>query len=288
MQTIGYNFINKKLKRRKRDAHKGDFGKVLVYAGSEGMAGAAILCGTAALRTGSGLVRYMITDSRKSIEPILQSTVYEATCTYYNPEAEDATKLFAESDAIICGCGLGVTEEATMILEQLLLSYNKTLVLDADALNIISKSRKMRSMVKKSPASIIITPHVGEAFRLLGREFNNTSDERQLAVSELSRKFNCICVLKGDGTLTASHKGDTIYKNPSGNPGMATAGSGDVLAGIIASLAGQGYSPFDAARMGVFFHGKAGDLAARDLGEMSVMARDIIAKLPEVIKSYYD
>lgn len=288
MAVIEYNFINKKLHHRKRDAHKGDFGKILVYAGSEGMAGAAILCGMAALRTGSGLVRYMITDSRKSIMPILQSVVYEATCTYYDPYAENATALFAEHDVIICGCGLGINEESAAILEQLLVCYNKTLVLDADALNIISKSRKLISMTKKSPATIIITPHVGEAFRLLGREFNNTLDDRQVAVNELSKKFDCICVLKGDATLTSSHKNHTIYKNSSGNPGMATAGSGDVLAGIIGSLAGQGYSPFDAACMGVYLHGKAGDMAARNLSEMSVMARDIIDKLPEVIRSYYD
>lgn len=288
MNYIDDKFLLEKMRVRDRAAHKGNFGKVLIYAGSEGMAGAAILCGTAALRTGSGLVRFLITESRKELQPIFQSVLYEATCVYYHPGNHLDDDLFSEYDAICCGCGLGKSREAIFIIEKILTQYSGILVLDADALNIISENARLQDAVHASSATIIMTPHIGEARRLLGPSSKiETQDEREKAAIEISEKYNCICVLKGAGTLIASHKDTILFENTTGNPGMATGGAGDVLTGVIASLAGQGYSPIDAACMGVFLHGKAGDIAAEKLGEMSVMSRDILSSLPDAIKLYY-
>ena len=188
--------------------------------------------------------------------------------------------------AIVCGCGLGKSEEAIATLKKILSSYEGTLVLDADALNMIALQEDGAALLADCKATVILTPHVGEAKRLLQTsEEIRSLDARADAVRALAAKYHCIAVLKGAGTLVA--QGDEIYENTTGNPGMATGGSGDALAGVIASLAGQGYAPLDAARMGVFIHGKAGDLAAEELGEMSVIARDIIKKLPAAFKQYY-
>ena len=273
-------YIRETIFKRNPDAHKGNFGKVLVYCGSPGMTGAAILCGKAALRSGAGLVQYLMTPSRKEIQPILQTVVYEATCV------KEATIDLSSYSAIVCGCGLGESEEAIETLKKILTSYAGTLVLDADALNILAHQSDTASLLASCKATLIMTPHIGEAKRLLHTaEEIRTLDARVEAVRALAVNYQCIAVLKGAGTLVA--QGDEIYENTTGNPGMATGGSGDVLAGVIASLAGQGYAPLDAARMGVFIHGKAGDLAAEELGEMGLIARDIIEKLPTAFKQYY-
>ena len=280
MKFTDDTYIRETIYKRKEDAHKGDFGKVLIYAGSQGMAGAAILCGTAALRTGSGLIRFFMTPERKEIQPILQTGLCEATCI-------DADRInFAEYQAIAIGCGLGESDEAARMLAAILASYSGVLVLDADALNLFAHREELSALLSDCPATVILTPHVGEAKRLLHSEEEiKTLSQRQDAAIALAEKYHCIAVLKGAGTLVT----DTteVYENTTGNPGMATGGSGDVLTGVIASLAGQGYPPLDAARMGVFIHGKAGDLAAQELGEMSVIARDIIRKVPDALKQYY-
>lgn len=280
MKFIDDTYIRETIYKRKEDAHKGDFGKVLIYAGSPGMAGAAILCGTAALRTGSGLVRFLMTPERKEIQPILQTGLCEATCI--NAERVN----FADYEAIAIGCGLSESDEAALTMAAILTSYSGVLVLDADALNLLAHREELSSLLPACPATVILTPHVGEAKRLLHTEEEiKTLSQRQEAVCALAEKYHCIAILKGAGTLVTDAA--EVYENTTGNPGMATGGSGDVLTGIIASLAGQGYQPLDAARMGVFIHGKAGDLAAQELGEMSVIARDIIRKVPDALKQYY-
>ena len=280
MKFTDDTYIRETIYKRKEDAHKGDFGKVLIYAGSPGMAGAALLCGTAALRTGSGLVRFLMTPLRKEIQPILQTGLCEATCI----DAENV--IFADYQAISAGCGLGESGETAQILASILSSYSGVLVLDADALNLLAHREELSSLAASYPGTLILTPHVGEAKRLLHTEKEiKTLSQRQDAVFALAEKYHCIAVLKGAGTLVAVK--EDVYENTTGNPGMATGGSGDVLTGVIASLAGQGYAPLDAARMGSFIHGKAGDLAAAELGEMSVIARDIIRKIPDALKQYY-
>lgn len=280
MKFTDDTYIRETIYKRKEDAHKGDFGRVLIFAGSPGMAGAALLSGTAALRTGSGLVRFLMTPSRKEIQPILQTGLCEATCI-------DVDRVdFADHQAIAAGCGLGETDEADQMLSSILTSYTGVLVLDADALNLLSHREELASLAASYPGTLIITPHVGEAKRLLKTEGEiKTLSQRQEAVLALAQKYHCIAVLKGAGTLIAEN--EDVYQNTTGNPGMATGGSGDVLTGMIASLAGQGYAPLDAARMGTFLHGKAGDLAAAEKGEMSLIARDIIGCIPDAIKPYY-
>lgn len=280
------NYILATLKKRAIDAHKGDFGKVLIFAGSVGMAGAAVLCGRAALRTGSGLVRFLLPDFSGPLLPILQTAVPEATCVCYSEDPD-----YNEYDAIACGPGIGQDETARKILESILSGCGKTLLLDADALNLVSTHDDLAELVRSSPASIIITPHPGEAKRLLHSCAGIAGlSGRKNAVCDLAERYRCTAILKGAGTLVAAKTEDAglqVYENTTGNPGMATGGSGDTLSGIIASLAGQGYLPLDAARLGVFLHGKAGDLAAADLGEMSVTASDIGDYIAAALKIYY-
>ena len=285
------DYVLETLKKRETDAHKGDFGKVLIFAGSLGMAGAAVLQGNAALKTGSGLVRFLLPEMPNEIYQILQIGVPEATCVGYLEDMD-----FNEYDAISCGSGLGKSSKAKKIFMHILNDFGKgkTLVLDADALNMIAEDLSLAEAVKNSKADIIITPHIGEAKRLLNTcEGIRSISDRKNAACALAEKFNAVSVLKGAGTLVcALNKEGTsrflIFENTTGNPGMATAGSGDTLSGIILSLAGQKYSPVDASRLGVFIHGKAGDLAKEELGEMSVTAGEIGKKIPAAIKSYYE
>lgn len=287
MITVDSSFVGAKLKKRDRDAHKGNFGKVLVFAGSVGMAGAGILCARAALRSGAGLVRILMDSPDSPLYQIFQTSVPEATCVFYRDIKNSENRIdFNEYDSIAAGPGLGKSDSVKQVLEEIICSYNGTLVLDADALNIISADEKLAEAVRVSGAKIIMTPHIGEARRLLGDESVRikTGEERECAVTKLSRKYSCTAVLKGAGTLIAGDFQE-IYINTTGNPGMATGGSGDVLAGIIASLAGQKYSPEDAACIGTFIHGLAGDLAAEKLGEVSMLSSDIELFIAEAFKT---
>lgn len=287
METLNEKYIRSKITRRSRDAHKGDFGKVLIYAGSVGMAGAAVLCGQAALKSGAGLVRFLLPELGGPLYQILQCCVPEATCVKYTESID-----FSEYRSIAAGPGLGQDDGASYILKDIISRYNGILVLDADALNIISSSEEMTACVQQSTARIIMTPHPGEARRLLG-----TSEGDQMTMDlyealgrlgtlkSLSEKYYSIIVLKGAGTLVGTD--EDAFINPTGNPGMATGGSGDVLAGLIASLAAQGLPAMDAAAAGVYIHGYAGDLAAEKLGEMGMTSSDIADMLPEALKKYY-
>lgn len=296
MIYLNDDYVRSTLRKRNFDAHKGDFGKVLVFAGSVGMAGAAVLCAKAALRSGSGLVRFLLPDLASPLYNVLQCSVPEATCVEFKKYLD-----LNEYDSIACGPGLGKSEASKDILKYILTSYGsdrtsekRVIVLDADALNLISEDEGLRSLVKASPAEIMITPHVGETKRLLNSCAGAESlSGRKNMVADLAETYSCIAILKGAGTLIAApmSKGFSAdrntFENTTGNPGMATGGSGDVLTGIIASLAGQGYTSLDAAKLGVFIHGKAGDIAAERLGEMSLTASDIIEALPDALKLYY-
>ena len=278
------NYINGIIRRRNPDAHKGDFGKVLIYAGSPGMAGAAVLCARSALKSGAGLVQLLLPDFSSMLLPVFQISVPEATCMDYSRGIK-----LSDYDAVITGSGLGTGNDGCRIriLSDILDNYNGIVVLDADALNLISRNTELSDKVRNCPAQVIITPHTGEARRLLHTQAPVKDEESRIqAALDLSGLYNCIAVLKGAGTLVASEA--LVFKNTTGNPGMATAGSGDSLAGIIGSLAAQGYIPLDAARAGVFIHGKAGDLAAASLGEMGVTSSDIVENIPFALRQYYD
>ena len=269
---------------RVRNGHKGDFGKILVIAGSKGMAGAAVLCGRAAFKAGAGLVCVSISEE---LFPIIQTALPEATCV----PRRAAMQGLSAYGAIAIGPGLGDCPENKQLVKYALNEYDKTVVLDADGLNALAWAGEAGA-IKNAKASVIITPHIGEARRLIGserlkREWPSEdvrSEAGRLKIAELLlAETGAIVVLKGAGSLVAG--GDFgAYVNTTGNPGMATGGSGDVLTGIIAALSGQGKSPWDAAKAGVFIHGMAGDLAARAVGEYGMTASDIADKTAFALK----
>jgi len=289
MNYTDENYVDEILIDRDPKSHKGDFGKVLVFAGSYGMSGAAVLCARAAIRSGAGLVTFLLPEESDPLYLILQTSVPEATITVYKEDMD-----FSEYNAICAGCGLGTSEERIKILTQIINTYEGVLVLDADALNAIAADGSLENALTQSKSTVILTPHPGEAKRLLKAKDDILSlEERMVAVCAMTEIFQCIAVLKGADTLIAekdssSPTGFSMYENTTGNCGMATAGAGDVLTGTIASLAGQGYAPLDAARLGVFMHGKAGDMAAEDIGVIGTSASDLVDYLPIAFKFYYD
>lgn len=328
--------------RRKREIHKGDCGRILIAAGSPGMAGAAILAARSALRAGSGLVRTAIP---AELFPIVQVGVPEATCMRRNLPIQN----LAAYDAVCVGPGLGEEEESIDFVKEILQVYEKTLIVDADGLNIIAHQNLFPLLHRRAelyPERTILTPHMGEARRLLAASEPDAFDfsasafasARERIADALVRKTRAIIVLKGAGTIVAA-EGRQTYTNTTGNPGMATGGSGDVLSGIITSLAGQRsqlatdlapempigqtnqtrnatqaleldtepapdqtaalgtevsaiqdakpsrIGAFDAALAGVYIHGLAGDLAARELGEYGVTAGDLALYTAYAIKN---
>lgn len=271
------------IERRKREIHKGDCGRILIVAGSWGMAGAAVLAARGALRTGSGLVQLAVPEK---IFPVVQTGVIEATCL-----ADDLEKIqWSRYDAAAIGPGLGTGPESVKKVKDILNLYEGPLVIDADGLNVLSELESSGEEVdtagltafdkiRQRTAQTIITPHIGEARRLMGEDYDSSMERRELAAA-LARRTGAITVLKGAGTVVAVPEGQT-YTNTTGNPGMATAGSGDVLTGIITSLCGQKKTsgaetePLEAALAGVYIHGLAGDLGALEKGEYGLTAGDI-------------
>ena len=247
MKKIDCDYISdiaSPLLRRNDDTHKGDYGRILIYAGSSSMTGAAVLCGRSALKSGSGLVYFY---APEEIFPVLQNAVTEGICI-----KRQLKLTFDDYSAIAAGPGLdGSIENEICLLKEILTNYSGKLVLDAEALNIIAVN-DMEEEVRRSSADIVITPHPGEASRLLG----HTITDRYDAVNELVEKYGVTVVLKGNGTLVMCEGGEMLI-NTTGNPGMATAGSGDVLTGMIAAMAGQGLGVYEAAAAGVYLHGAA-------------------------------
>ena len=282
MEIINDSFFQKQFPERKTDAHKGDFGKILIFAGSAGMAGAAVLAGKAAARSGAGLVRFLIPSFSDPVYPILQTAVPVATCI--TPERISDLN---DYDAVAAGCGLGDSAERMDLLRWIAEQYRGKLILDADALNAVSSGTISHVLLRRTSAQVIMTPHIGEARRLLGKDLPiKTEEERTEAVRTLAELYGSTVLLKGSGTLVCSPDMQ-IIKNVTGNPGMATGGSGDVLSGIIIAFAGQGLTPFNAAACGAYIHGLAGDMAAARLGEVCMNADDLITFLPDAWKQIF-
>lgn len=271
------------LPKRKERSSKGDFGRVLCVCGSVGMAGAAYLCAKACYRTGAGLVEIFTPEENRTV---LQSSLPEAIITAYN--GENATELLLSSlekaDCVAIGCGLSVTPLSRKILSTLLHNIDakeKPIILDADALNLISKNPSFLKYIKGA----IITPHALEFSRLTGYSVKDILDRPDALTHEYAQKHSLICVLKDHNTVV-SDGSDRLYINNTGNSGMATAGSGDVLCGILAGLAAQARAAsLDIASLGVYIHGLCGDISARRLSEYSLMASDLIDALPLVFNS---
>lgn len=279
MEYISRKNIKNLLKKRKKDTHKGTYGKVLIIGGSQGMVGASVLAAKSALRSGAGLVRVSID---KDLFPIVQSSVIEATCV---PRHLGVNTLM-EYDSIVIGPGLSTGGEGTFAVAKLMANYEGKVVMDADALNIVSENNVD---LRKTKAQIIITPHPGEAAKLLEVSTEDINANREKTVSALVNSTGCTSVLKGHETLVGvpqKNRGESvqIFSNSTGNPGMATGGSGDVLSGIIGSFLAQGMSLQNAATAGVYVHGLAGDLAAVEYGEYGLIAGDIAEHTAYAIK----
>jgi len=274
------------VRTRPDDAHKGDFGHLLIMAGSPGKAGAAILAALGGLRTGAGLVSVA---APSGLVPIIQQQVYEAMCIQ-SAESADGTlgadaadSLLLESgrmSACAIGPGLSTQQDTMTVVRDLMQCIPVPLVLDADGINAYTGCPEL---LKKSMAPVIMTPHPGEMARILGVSADDVQKDRIGIAESFAKKYRVVLVLKGAGTVIAAPDG-TVFINTTGNPAMATAGSGDVLTGMIGSLLAQGYSTLQAACLGVYLHGLAGDNAAERTGGAGVIARDIIESIPEAIR----
>jgi ADP-dependent NAD(P)H-hydrate dehydratase / NAD(P)H-hydrate epimerase len=263
------------LKKRSRHAHKGSFGKVLLVAGSADMTGAAILASRGALRSGAGLV-FLRTPAKAA--PIIQMAVPEVLV-----QPMEADPLFSGNShfsVIGIGPGLGTESFASNYLKCLLQKNNSQLVLDADALNILSQNR---GWLDTLPSDSILTPHPKEFDRLTGQTATGEYDRLQKALA-FAGKYRVYLILKGAYTACISPEGNCFF-NSTGNPGMATGGSGDVLTGIVVSLLSQGYTPAEACRLGVFLHGRSGDLALESQSYESLIAGDLVEHLGNAFKS---
>jgi NAD(P)H-hydrate epimerase len=261
-----------RLPARPTDGHKGSFGRVLVVAGSRGMTGAAILCGSAAISGGAGLVRIA------TPEDALDVVAAGNPCYTLVPLSVEAVVNAAESaDVIALGPGLGAT--STPLVRELLPRLAKPLVLDADGLNALAGQPEL---LKQRPAATIITPHPAEFGRLTGRSAAEVNADRDGSAQAFAQTYGVVVVLKGSATVVTD--GQRLYRNTSGNPGMGTGGTGDVLTGLTAALWGQGLEPFTAAQLGVYLHGVAGDLARDALGEIGMSARDLLLQVPEALR----
>jgi NAD(P)H-hydrate epimerase len=269
----------KRLPKRNPDSHKGDYGRVLVVAGSHGMAGAATLAAEAAYRSGAGLVYVACPASMVDVMSI------KLTCQVVWPyEEKTAVAQLLEyahrCDVAVIGPGLSRGPAILEAVRELVGALEIPFVLDADGLNAFDS---FPELLGRGSAPRVITPHPGEAARLLKTLPSDIQKNRAATAKTLAEHFLSIAVLKGHRTIVTD--GKQSYVNKTGNAGMATGGTGDVLAGVIGALIGQKLAPFDAACLGVQLHGKAGDIAARKLGQLSMMATDLLAALPEAFKS---
>lgn len=274
--------FNKAVFNRPDDSNKGTLGSLLCICGSYGMAGAAIMAGKAALRCGIGLLKIAVP---KSIYPVCATNILESV---YYPLEETSNGVISskntdfllemceKSSAVVIGCGLSVCDDTKNLVQSVITNCKKPLVIDADALNCICNKPEI---LKNLKAPAIITPHPGEMARLLHSTSKTVNSNRENTAIDFAKKFGVVTVLKGAGTIIASPDGE-VYINHTGNSGMATGGSGDVLSGIIGSLLAQGASPINAAAAGVFLHGTIGDLAAEKLGKISMLPTDMIDMIP--------
>lgn len=266
----------KSLLHRRRDSHKGDYGHVLVVGGSIGMTGAPILCAQAALRSGAGLVSLA---APKAVYPVVDRKAPPEVMVHPFPEAFPA--LLRRANVIAVGPGLGKAPAQKTLVRRLLSKSKEPVVIDADGIIALKGLKKLPR--PSGAGERVITPHPGEMALLLGTTVRAVQADRKGIALKTAKRLGAVVVLKGHRTVIASSKGKAAI-NTTGNPGMATAGMGDVLTGIIAALIGQGMDPFAAAKAGVYVHGLAGDLAAKRVGEISLTAGDLLAVLPNAFK----
>ncbi len=273
-----------RLPERRSEAHKGDFGRVLVIAGSRGMVGAACLTASAALRAGAGLVKLAVPECLWDVAATKLTSVMTTGLpdTADGMFSEKAVEPLAEearwADVVALGPGLGRSAETGKLVRRLLSLLVRPLVIDADGLFHLTPDFSGLDLIDSYESRAVLTPHLGEMARLLGCEIAAVQARRSQTASDFAGKHHLVCVLKGAGTIVSD--GDRTYTNATGNPGLASGGTGDVLTGVIAGLMAQELPAFDAAVLGVYLHGLAGDIAARALGLHSMTATDVLESLP--------
>jgi NAD(P)H-hydrate epimerase len=276
-----------RLPRRRPDSHKGDFGRVLVIAGSRGMAGAAALIGASALRCGAGLVRvacpHEVQPTVASFEPSYMTWPLPQDadgCIDYPAAAPHLKRWLDSADVLALGPGLGSGASLRAFVTWLLESFDRPIVLDADGLNALEGDC---GPLSSRPWPLVITPHPGELARLTGISTSEVQASRIESARRLVEAYGnqLVVVLKGHETIVLDAR--RLYVNHTGNPGMATGGSGDCLTGAIAALIGQQLPPFEASVLGVHAHGLAGDMAANDSGQVGMIAGDIVEQLADAL-----
>lgn len=287
VRVLDQSDVRRLLPERDPYAHKGEFGKVLLLCGSMGYTGAAALAARAALRCGAGLVTVLVPQAVYLIvaAKLDEAMVHPVACDGGGrvcQKAKDAVHAhLAASDCALIGPGLGRSGELTALLTWLVEKSDQALVLDADGLNAFAGHI---DVLRRAVCPVILTPHDGEFARLLPDVPLPREDiaARCVAAKRLAEQSGCIVLLKGHRTVITD--GKTVYVNQTGNPGMATGGSGDVLSGIIVSLLGQGVEPLDAAALGAWLHGAAGDLCEQELGQCGMLPSDMIAACARLLK----
>lgn len=285
-KVIDENIIKSIIPKRAEISHKGDYGRVGIIAGSVGMTGAAYLASQSCLRSGSGLVYSIIPESLsvimsiKTTEVIIKPVKDNDKGYFIQESLDDIKDVINDMDVLALGPGIGIDQERVKVVEEILKYTSIPVILDGDGINCVSANK---SILKQRQGNTIITPHPGELSRLLDVSIAEIQNNRIKYAKVASQRFNVITVLKGANTIISDAKG-SVYVNPTGNSGMATAGSGDVLTGIVTSFVGQGLSLINSAVAGVFIHGLAGDLSALDKGKYGMIATDIIQKLPYALK----
>ncbi len=274
-----------KLRPRRRDSHKGTHGHVLAVAGSRGFVGAAVLTCRGALRAGAGLVTAALPESQAppSLDGVPEAMVLPLPETGRGAPGEEALEVILEhlpsKKVVALGPGISRSPGTARLVRHLLPQVTVPMVIDADGLNALAESL---SVLLECKSEVIITPHPGELGRLLGLTASEVQEKRSELARQFSQKYGVITVLKGAHTVVATPAGE-VYFNTTGNPGMAAGGMGDVLTGVIAALAAQGASPLDAALLGVYLHGRAGDLAAAASGQVGYLAGEVADRIPEAL-----
>jgi NAD(P)H-hydrate epimerase len=279
-----------RLLRRKPDAHKGEFGHIFILAGSLKYSGAAVLSGLAAMRSGAGLVTLGLP---KSIcVPVIKIKPKE-TMILSLPETEEGSlsasgyakimNFIKGTDIAVIGPGISRNKSTLALARRLIKQVNKPMVIDADGLNALIGHLNFLRDTRYAIRDTILTPHPGEMARLLGVNIAKVQNRRKEIAKKFAQDYKVTLVLKGRNTVIADYHGN-LYVNKTGNPGMSTAGTGDVLTGMIAAFLGQGLSAFEAAKYATYIHGLAGDLAAKEKTQISLVASDIIEKIPKAIK----
>ena len=280
IQKLSHASVLELLPDRHPEAHKGDFGKILLLCGSEGFTGAAALAAMGALRSGAGLLYLGVPRSIYAIEAV------KLTEAIVFPLPEEDGKLSAaalapilrrlpQMDAVLIGPGLGQSEGTLAVTREVLEEATCPVVVDADSINVLAAHK---DILRERRHSTILTPHAGEFHRLGGQ----TGQGRVSDAVAFARDTGCILVLKGHETVITD--GEECYVNPTGNPGMAVGGSGDVLSGIIVSLLGQKLPPLQAAACGCWLHGAAGDICAGEIGQYGMLPSDMVEVLPRLMK----